>query len=266
MALGVPSGSKRASPSSSSASERSSVTSPRSSPASSVSRPETVRTRSTTPPPRLRRSRKRIARCTSDWRSACQRPATWTTGLFAAASSARSASPRSRSPTARRQSKLASASVLRRPLDCAPSRALTFARMRAGALTHAVGSNTGTSRCSSCGISSRRKTAVSSVSSVASPRASKSRSPRIGSRSASCSSRSPTGSPSRTNAKPSSPCRSSATGKLSVGSSVACSHCSTASASRPGRSSRCRPSCQRVSRISCRPRSTQRESRRSSVT
>ena len=150
---------RRSPPWSRSASGASSRTSPSSTPASSVSSPETARTRSTTPWPARRRSRKRSARSTSERRRACQRPPIRMNGSLAAASSASSSSVRTSSPTASRQSNRASSAVERRPLDRTggPLVARRLTRRRLRVPSQAAGSMTGTPRSSSRGTALRRK-------------------------------------------------------------------------------------------------------------
>ena len=213
--------------------------------------PRSPRTRSTTPPPALRLSRNLSARPTSDGRSACQRsprrarPAP-------SRRRARAARPRVRStsPTASRQSNCASSAVDMKPLAlgaAARGQVRADARRRAhprrrqqhrhAALARAAASARA-GRTTSSSVSSSTSLGSSSSNSIPpSAAAARARS--------SCAARSPYGSPSRTNSKPSLPCQSSDAGRLSVGSSAACSHSSSASASLPGRSSRCRPSSQR---------------------
>ena len=165
---------------------------------------ETARTSSTIPAPVRRRSRKRSAFSTSDRRSACQRPATRTNGSFAAARSASSCSLRTTSPTASRQSNVASAAVERSPLERAARPLLVAVRLTRSLLgdpSHAPGSSTGTPRASSSGIASRRNSCTSSASSSASAGSASSKrmpcSASSGSISVSCRARSRRGSLAR---------------------------------------------------------------------
>ena len=274
IAAGVGSARKRRSPAPRrEESGSSSVTSPSSTPASSVSSPDTARTSSTIPMPARRRSRKRSAFSTSARRTACQRSPMRTKGSFAAARSASSSSVSSVSPTASRQSNRASSVGERKPLERTRGAlvAVRLTRMRVGERSHDAGSRTGTSRSSSFGIASRRKSRTCSGPSSASDGSAVSNSIPIAASTGSSSSRwrirSRRGSPERRNAKTSpSRSQSSDAGRPRVGSSPACSQSSSTSrGSSPGfgegRSSRWRPSRHSVRARVSSPPSTQSESR-----